>query len=453
MNHKVLLADDSLTIQKVIKITLANQPYDITEASSEEELFQRLPELKPKLVFLDFNLSEKYSGYELSSKIKAILPSAKVLLLLGTFDSVDESSMEKCGASDKIVKPFDSNKFIAICRQLVDSFDEHEDLAYPEIKSETENKNVAPSEEEQWTVTHTTEQSHIELSHIELSPKVEATAPFLENPLLKEVSDWGMTVPGVINHPKSADNQTELPPVIVDKDLGPLPASKVPASVSPVSSNQDEAKYPKNEDLDYPTIEELSANSHELSGVAEPPKTSSKLISIDQFKDPPLEIERDFYDVSSNDEENTADIQSLQDQIREELAEDLWQVDEFEELKKEVSTKIEEVKSNFQPTINDFDESLFRPLDDSQSLTWNDASELSAKTESKQQPAHDVSSTMNIDQFKVEMEEMVKKYVKEYMDQIFQKNVEKIAWEVIPDLAENLIRQELSKITSKILNE
>src|SRR3954470_9465676 len=83
MNHKVLLADDSLTIQKVIKITLANQPYDITDCSSEDELFAKLPIVQPKLVFLDFNLSDKFTGYELTAKIKSLLPSAKILLLLG----------------------------------------------------------------------------------------------------------------------------------------------------------------------------------------------------------------------------------------------------------------------------------------------------------------------------------------------------------------------------------
>ena len=51
------------------------------------------------------------------------------------------------------------------------------------------------------------------------------------------------------------------------------------------------------------------------------------------------------------------------------------------------------------------------------------------------------------------MEELVKKYVKEYLDQMFHKGVEKVAWEVIPDLAENLIRQELSKISKKIIND
>jgi hypothetical protein len=37
------------------------------------------------------------------------------------------------------------------------------------------------------------------------------------------------------------------------------------------------------------------------------------------------------------------------------------------------------------------------------------------------------------------------------MDEMFRKNVEKISWEVIPDLAENLIRQELAKIADKII--
>ena len=78
MNHKVLLADDSLTIQKVIKITLANQPYDIVDCASDDELFRKLPEVKPELVFLDFNLSEKYTGYELTAKIKAAVPSAHI---------------------------------------------------------------------------------------------------------------------------------------------------------------------------------------------------------------------------------------------------------------------------------------------------------------------------------------------------------------------------------------
>lgn len=440
MNHKVLLADDSLTIQKVIKITLANQPYDITEASSEEELFQHLPALQPKLVFLDFNLSEKFTGYELTTKIKSICPNAKVLLLLGTFDTVDDASMEKCGASDKIVKPFDSNKFIAICKQMIDTFG-NEEIPYPETKSEPKHDFQAQPEEDQWTVSHTTEQKFEDPQKFS-----EKTLPYIENPLMKEVSDWGMSIPGVINDTDSHDKSIDIPPVIGGAEVKSIQEHKAATTPAP-ASKEHEQKFPQSDDLDYPTIEEMTSTP---APAAEPTKpTKSKLISIDSFKEAPSEIE-----MESPNAGYETDIQSLEAQIRDEVADNLWQADEFEDLKKEVSAKIEEVKSNFQPTLNDFDESLFKPLDDSESITWHDAA-ASTKQEPKVESSFSFQQapSVNMDDMRKEMEEMVKKYVKEYMDQMFQKNAEKIAWEVIPDLAENLIRTELSKISNKILSD
>src|SRR5262249_15514393 len=160
----------------------------------------------PKLVFLDFNLSEKYTGYELTSKIKSISPSTKVLLLLGTFDTVDDAAMEKCGASDKIVKPFDSNKFIAICKQLIETFGE-EEIKYPETKKE-EKPVIQETPEDQWTVSHSTEQK------FEAPVKELDTSFPQQNALMKEVSDWGMSVPGIINDQSAHDKMIDLPPVI-----------------------------------------------------------------------------------------------------------------------------------------------------------------------------------------------------------------------------------------------
>ena len=70
MNHKVLLADDSLTIQKVIKITLANQPFDIVDCVTDDELFKKLPEVQPELVFLDFNVFRSNSEQTMNTNEK-----------------------------------------------------------------------------------------------------------------------------------------------------------------------------------------------------------------------------------------------------------------------------------------------------------------------------------------------------------------------------------------------
>lgn len=441
MNHKVLLADDSLTIQKVIKITLANQPYDISDASSEEELFNELSKVQPKLVFLDFNLSEKYTGYELTTKIKSLVPSAKVLLLLGTFDTVDEAAMEKCGASDKIVKPFDSNKFIAICKQLIDTFADSNNMPYPEAKAKNTDQKI--DLEDQWRVSHSIEQKFNETK----SP-LENKLPVTENPLIKEVSDWGMNVPGVINQEAPGDKMFDLPPVIGElKNFSEKKQQR---------AETHDQKFPNNSDLDYPTIEEMELEKPTPTATSFPKsKPASKLISIDGFNDRFMDLELEGSYVPDE-----TDVKSIEAQIRDEVEENLWHVDEFEDLKKEVSAKIEEVKSNFQPTRNDFDESLFRPIDDQDSITWQDTSDI-FKEETKEeaqmstvffaQSSH--SSGGDVNELRSDMEEMVKKYVKQYLDEMFKKGTEKVAWEVIPDLAENLIRQELSKISHKILHD
>jgi CheY-like chemotaxis protein len=436
MNHQVLLADDSITIQKVIKITLANQPYDITECSSEAELFQKLTVVQPKIVFLDFNLSENFTGYDLCSKIKASLPSTKILLLLGTFDTVDDAAMEKCGASDKIVKPFDSNKFIAICRQLIETFDDGE-IPYPEAKS-PKKETFSPAPEDQWQMSHAND-PFVQSGE---STKPEVKAPHSLNVLNRDLNDWGMSIPGVIGS-DSPQTSVELPPVI--GATNPAPAAKAP--VTPEVIQPASQLFPANDDLDYPTLESFAQPKEEKPSLKKP-----QLVPLETLKpadDAGFELEGNYI-------EEKTDISSLEAQIHDEVADDLWHADEFEDLKQQVSSKIEEMKSGFQPSRNDFDESLFKPTDDSDSITWNDTgSDIFAKPNFD--PTHtsfQVQDTEElIQKLRPEMEAIVKKYVKEYMDEMFRKNVEKVSWEVIPDLAENLIRQELSKISEKIIGQ
>lgn len=429
MNHQVILADDSLTIQKVIKITLANQPYSIFEADNEEELINKVEEIRPALVLLDFNLSENHSGYDLTSQIKKISPETQVLLLLGTFDTVDESLMEECGAAAKIVKPFDSNKFITICRELVDSVQVQKDEAPVTAVVDSE-----PLEEDQWTMSNSNLQN-TDLTFVEEEPEAQ---PEMENPLLKEISDWGISVPGIINKGEGEISKVGVPPVIgPNSNIKSLDEHKTQKNVE----NKNEVKFPDSEDLDYPTIEELAQTSSSQPQESE----SSQVLTLDplNMNEQKLEIEGSYVEPESN-------VKLIEDQIKDEVHENLWQVDEFEDLKEEVSSKIEEVKSNFLPSKEAFDESLFRPIDDSESISWNDAISDEPVKE-KKTTVFDKEFDQN--QMRIEMEEMVKKYVKEYMDQLFQSNAEKVAWEVIPDLAENLIRQELSKISNKVLND
>ena len=420
MNHKVLLADDSPTIQKVIKITLANQPYEIVDAGSEDELFKKLSEVKPKIVFLDFNLSDKHTGYELTSKIKEISPKTKVLLLLGTFDSVDESTMSKCGASDKIVKPFDANKFTSICRRLAEEDEEVEEIKFPEPKVEEE----APVTDEtsQWEMTSTKkEEIKIELKHFDVKAHL--------NPLDEEINSWGMSIPGVISGKESDAKTIDLPPVMnttkKEKKAEVTSIAEHREAKADLKTSQDSIKYPDNSDLDYPTIEELTEKP--ATQTVSTPATS-KLISIETFNENNFEIE---HGINTADD---SDVSKIEAQIRDEVEEDIWKIDEFEDLKKEVEAKFEEARTNFTPAAEEFEDTIEFNVDFNGSV--------------QNTP---VATNMSISQH--EIEEMVKKYVKQYLDEYFKQGAEKVAWEVIPDLAENLIRQELTKISNRVLDE
>ncbi|HXH74369.1 MAG TPA: response regulator [Bacteriovoracaceae bacterium] len=477
MNHKVLLADDSLTIQKVIKITLANQPYDITDCSNEAELFQKLPAVQPKIVFLDFNLSEKFTGYELTSKIKAICPETKVLLLLGTFDTVDDAALEKCGASDKIVKPFDSNKFIAICKQLIKQSEESEQSAVPadedlempgddEEEYDSEESQDEPAveaePEDQWQMSNPAARSVEEVKVKIEEPKIAGPTVNKLDALTLEISDWGMSVPNIINNEEPQEIRFDLPPIIektAAKAETPAPKAEALKVESPKLEKQDykpfEIKFPETNDLDYPTIEELQQKAAPVADAAPilEAKTESKpkpqLVSIDSFNDKDLEFE-----IQGNYVEDAADVSSIEAQIRDEVEEDLWHADEFEELKREVSSKIEAMKTDFDPSGDTFDEAHFGRLDENDTkVDFQSEPKFAAAEEQPRTLSVAPAPAVDLEALKIEMEAMVKKHVQEYMDQMFKSNVEKITWEVIPDLAENLIRQELSKIANKIIND
>lgn len=133
---KILIADDSPTIQKVVKITLANQNHDLDIAPSEDDCLQKVANKDFDLVLLDYGLSKNKSPDELLSEIKARQQKCKVFALLGAFDDCDLHKLKKSGFVDAIKKPFDSGDFLSRCNAILFGEetskekieDEHDDL-------------------------------------------------------------------------------------------------------------------------------------------------------------------------------------------------------------------------------------------------------------------------------------------------------------------------------------
>ena len=59
MGRRLLLAEDSVTIHKVVALSLGNEPYDIISVNNGEDCLTRARELRPEVVLIDHTLARK----------------------------------------------------------------------------------------------------------------------------------------------------------------------------------------------------------------------------------------------------------------------------------------------------------------------------------------------------------------------------------------------------------
>jgi CheY-like chemotaxis protein len=113
MPKTLLLADDSITIQRVVGITFANEDFEITTVDNGEDAVQKAKELKPHIILADVIMPKK-NGYEVCQAIRSdpTLRATPVLLLAGTFEAFDENRARAVGANGHITKPFESQALI-----------------------------------------------------------------------------------------------------------------------------------------------------------------------------------------------------------------------------------------------------------------------------------------------------------------------------------------------------
>lgn len=122
MSKQILLADDSITIQKVIALTFAGEDYKITAVDNGADAITKAREIMPDIILADVVMPQK-NGYEVCQTIKndPELRSIPVLLLAGTFEPFDEDEAKRTGADGYIIKPFESQSVIQKVRDLINT--------------------------------------------------------------------------------------------------------------------------------------------------------------------------------------------------------------------------------------------------------------------------------------------------------------------------------------------
>lgn len=121
MSRTLLLADDSVTIQRVIELTFATEDIKVISVGDGAKAIERLQSERPDIVLADANMPER-DGYEVSAYVRQRrdLDGIPVILLTGAFEPVDEGRVKAAGCDAVLSKPFEPHAVIDKVRELLE---------------------------------------------------------------------------------------------------------------------------------------------------------------------------------------------------------------------------------------------------------------------------------------------------------------------------------------------
>jgi CheY-like chemotaxis protein len=189
MAYKLLLADDSITIQKIVELILADEGFEIKAFNNGQEALASITSFKPDIVLADVEMP-KMNGYQLCEKIKQnpATQDIPVVLLATSFEPIDEDIVKEVKADDFIIKPFESQELIsklhalltvsAVIGEEAESISETEGL----VETEAIGLEEAAVEEDLWAMEEIPEAAAIESwpGEEELTAPTEELAEIIE---------------------------------------------------------------------------------------------------------------------------------------------------------------------------------------------------------------------------------------------------------------------------------
>lgn len=222
MGHKILLADDSITIQKVVNLTFSDEGIEVVTVGNGELAVRRLNEVQPDIVLADIYMPGK-SGYEVCEYIKTNpqYSHIPVLLLVGAFEPFDPTEAVRVKADGHLTKPFESRALVATVNRLIASSPK---------KAVTPTPTQAPSWQNIPPDAVTTKLSPEIAARYQasLSPELQKAEPFMASPVTP------IQAKPVIPIQASPVTPIQASPVFPASPVTPIQASPVfPESFAP----------------------------------------------------------------------------------------------------------------------------------------------------------------------------------------------------------------------------
>ena len=466
MSKKLLLADDSITIQKVIQITFAHEDYELTITDNGDAALAKAQEIKPDLIMSDVYMPGK-NGYELTTAIKQdpALQHVPVLLLAGSFEPFDEDKARSCKADAWIEKPFESQNLIDKVAELLCASPESAaapaPVVEPALVAEPELV-VAPApvvEPEPVAFEDFAIEEEPLAAFDEVAPAEPLVSAASEDPFGD--SSFEEEMPAV--EPESFAAADDWSDVATETEPAPVAAEAFVAD-EPVAAVEDDFDFVEEEPLsvtEFDEVEELPAV--DFGEGEELPTGSADLVDFDVDEGEIVPLDDDDI-LGEEDLEPVMPEQTLAAWSREDAAEDVF-VEPVAEVTasededffaseepilevpdvsatpagEEVDVFVDEPVAAAAPV---FEASVVEPatVEEAPEVVIEEAAPVAAAVSAVDVEAK--ASAMGEDEIELIIEKVVTKVVEKLAGSI----LERVAWEVVPDLAENLIREEIRKI-------
>ncbi|MFA5072881.1 MAG: response regulator [Nitrospirota bacterium] len=147
MPIKILLADKSITIQKVVEMLFSGREYEIVSVSDGETALKEAQRILPDILLVDVDLP-RIDGYALAAQFKTHTALAKipVILMMSRDDVYDSAKGTEAGIVDKIAKPFESQELINKVKRSMAGSSPRQEESFPREYQPPKAAPAAPAE-------------------------------------------------------------------------------------------------------------------------------------------------------------------------------------------------------------------------------------------------------------------------------------------------------------------
>ena len=175
MHKKLLLVDDSATIQKVFELAFEKSDISVVAVSNGEDAIRMAGQFSPNLVIVDVTLPGR-DGFEVAALLAAeeSMKGTPMLILSGAFATIDEKKFKACGAKGILLKPFEVSELMG----KISGFFEKEE----EPPAKTSPVNSAPPDDERWSFSDVLNEAE---EKVQAEKPVAAAGPAMESESLQ----------------------------------------------------------------------------------------------------------------------------------------------------------------------------------------------------------------------------------------------------------------------------